>query len=441
MPEAGGGAGSARLSELEARWRVDRSPRVFLQLADELRKVGNHSRALQVLEEGLSHHPESVSGRVALGRAQLDAGDAASAAETLERALARDPAQIVASKLLIETWIRIGDSARARERLDIYRILNERDDQIDEYDRRIAAMERTERLTAVIELAGAAESDEAPATGPETLAGREPLVIASTTPAQTAPLPLLSSLGGNNGAGSAAERQVDPSPFGRIHDPVASGARILDFFRAQAVFAVGAPVPPMPSAAPAIVAAPEISALAEPGTERYSTTGYAAEVEEELLAPLALTSDDSGGPAALDAVEDTLETTAPAGAAELAESLEGAERMPIPPAPLPAPGAPSATLARLYLAQSHLGEAEAEFRRVLEVRPEDDSALEGLREVARRRTSDDTVAGWKAEAAEAISPAPPRAHRTVGLTQRKVETLRDYLERIRRGRARATRVS
>jgi hypothetical protein len=97
-----------------------------------------------------------------------------------------------------------------------------------------------------------------------------------------------------------------------------------------------------------------------------------------------------------------------------------------PPAPVPpeTPAAvvgPSATLGELYLQQGFVDEAEREFRAVLEVRSGDAVATAGLEEIRLRR------AGERPQA-----PAP----RTLpaGLTQRKIETLRGYLERLMRGR-------
>jgi tetratricopeptide (TPR) repeat protein len=572
VPEATGGG---RLSDLESRWRFDRSPRVFLQLADELRKAGSLARAIEVLQEGLTHHPESVSGRVALGRAQLEAGDASAAAETLERVLTRDPAQIVASKLLIETWIRMGDAVRARERLDIYRILQERDSEIDAYEHRIAAMERSQRLPAVYELAGVAVpgAGEEAGRAPEPLtaaAGQEEPLFDLGAARERPPLELLPELEPRpaaTAAASPASRLTSfgaEGPFGQIHEPRASGARILDFFRSEALFVVPAAVvrhaemeptvveqvavePALAESAPAespiaepdnaepntaapfaaaqagaplsvhgAVAAGALEALAStdrealsaadeapepapallepqapaplpggmlaPGMsfEQFSTTGFAAEVEREsLVEPLAAVLGRAGidaealpgivhpenasalrakpvdvsavESAPFDGVSGALE---PSAVAFEAVSIEAVAETPVPatfearaesaapesPAPTAAaPEPPSATLAGLYLEQGHLAEAEAEYRRVLSSQPDNEAALAGLRQVARRRASEDTISGWSAAepAAPAPAPAPPRPHRAVGLTQRKVETLRDYLARIRRGRTRS----
>jgi hypothetical protein len=100
-----------------------------------------------------------------------------------------------------------------------------------------------------------------------------------------------------------------------------------------------------------------------------------------------------------------------------------------PPAPEVEVG-PSSTLGELYLAQGHVDEAAAEFRRVLALRPDDAVARAGLDEIDRRRAPvEETASGWR----EGAAPSAP----TGGLTQRKVATLRRYLDRLRRGRGRA----
>jgi len=87
---------------------------------------------------------------------------------------------------------------------------------------------------------------------------------------------------------------------------------------------------------------------------------------------------------------------------------------------LPATREVSATLGELYLQQGHAGDAAKIFQQVLERSPADEAATEGLRSALRG-----------ADAGAGGAPKPSRALR--------VERLRAYLERIRRGRARVVR--
>ncbi|HVT18609.1 MAG TPA: tetratricopeptide repeat protein [Thermoanaerobaculia bacterium] len=132
-----------RLSQLRARWQTDPSSRIFLQLAEELRHLGRVKEALDVLETGLKEHPGYLSALVAKGRCLLELGEPERAGAVLERVVQQDPTQMVANKLLVRAYIGTGDPERARQRLDLYRLLNDSDPEIEELRRRVAAMDRS----------------------------------------------------------------------------------------------------------------------------------------------------------------------------------------------------------------------------------------------------------------------------------------------------------
>lgn len=134
-----------RLSQLRARWQTDPSSRIFLQLAEELRHLGRVKEALDVLETGLKEHPGYLSALVAKGRCLLELGEPERAGAVLERVVQQDPTQMVANKLLVRAYIGTGDPERARQRLDLYRLLNDSDPEIEELRRRVAAMDRSPR--------------------------------------------------------------------------------------------------------------------------------------------------------------------------------------------------------------------------------------------------------------------------------------------------------
>ena len=77
MPES---FSEQQVAQLEERWRRDPGSRVFLQLAEELRRGGRLARAIEVLRAGLLHHPNYLSAQVALGRCLFERGDHATAA-------------------------------------------------------------------------------------------------------------------------------------------------------------------------------------------------------------------------------------------------------------------------------------------------------------------------------------------------------------------------
>lgn len=130
---------SPRIDELRRRWEADPSSRIYLQLADEYLKQGELAEAARVLRRGLDERPSDLSGQVALGRCLVELGEAEEAAGRLESVLEKDPAHIVANKLLIRAYLASGRAEPARERLEIHRLLDDRDEELDELE---VALER-----------------------------------------------------------------------------------------------------------------------------------------------------------------------------------------------------------------------------------------------------------------------------------------------------------
>ncbi len=126
-----------RLREIRRRWEQSPGSRVFLQLADGLRRQENFSEAIQVLNRGLELNPGDFSARISLGRCHLESGDAESASDVLEGVVQDDPTQMVATKLLVKAWCDQGVGDQAAFRLDQYRILNPSDPEIDSLQERI----------------------------------------------------------------------------------------------------------------------------------------------------------------------------------------------------------------------------------------------------------------------------------------------------------------
>jgi len=121
-----------RLNELRQRWEADPSSRVFLQLAEEYRRLGKVREAIEVLEGGLEQSPNHLSAHVALGRCRLELGENEKAVEILGRVLDRDPTQLVANKLLVQAHLNLGNLRRADLQLDRYSQLNSGDPTIEE---------------------------------------------------------------------------------------------------------------------------------------------------------------------------------------------------------------------------------------------------------------------------------------------------------------------
>ncbi|MEM1202789.1 MAG: tetratricopeptide repeat protein, partial [Acidobacteriota bacterium] len=150
MPEPGE---NPRIDELKAQWEADPGGRVYLQLAEEYRKAGDIAQAIEVLEKSLTHRPRDPRGRVALARCHLDLGQPAEAAELLEGVTRQDPAHTLANKLLLESYLQLEDGDKAAERLNIYRLLNDRDPELDHLEYRLS------RLTGPSEAEGETQTD------------------------------------------------------------------------------------------------------------------------------------------------------------------------------------------------------------------------------------------------------------------------------------------
>ena len=388
------------LAVLAERWGRDKSSRLFLQLAEELRRAGRIGEAIEVLVDGLLYHPDSVAGLVAMGRCRLDQGDEREAVRVLERAVERDPAQLVANKLLCEAWIRLGDAEQARSRLSIYRILNERDAEIAQLVRRIGELERPRSADPRT----AAPSRTTPIFELEPLAERAPIALLDVL----APLP--------------AVETPSWAPFAGIHDRQTAEKRILGHFQAEGIFRVAAPAP-----APAKPMLRPGEATAEPvAVERAEAVHAAAEIApQEPEAPAAAVEPAIAAPLfSLQSIGDEVEREGVEEPRPVTRAAAGETA--------PTERAASATLAALYLQQGHLDEAETEYRAVLAARPDDRFARAGVERIAELRAATPALP-WIGPGSGEGSGAQ-RAPRGGGLTQRKIETLRGWLENLRHAR-------
>jgi len=422
----------ARLMALEERWRSDRSPRVFLQLADELRRSGQTRRAIDVLRDGLEWHPESVSGWVVLGRSLLEEADPAAALEALDQALERDPAQLVASKLSAEAWISLHEPDRADEALARYRLLAAPDAELERLESEIRRLR--------------------PAAGPP----EEPPAVAAHAPFELPPPANVPRIDlGETGFDRRGwvRVEIDRQPFrSLLAAPGAGASRWVERLGQEELFAlssvaVSAPPQVEPELEPPTASEdePTFELIGEPLPERalgespaeveaVAETEGSAELEAEPALGETETGTEAGATEVLAEVSDAPPPVPVFEPTSIGEEVE--RETAVAPAD---PGAPedgsrragSTTLAALYFAQGHLDEAEAEYRAVLALRPADETALTALTRIEAAR-SGFTVSGG--------APDAP-AERPLGLTARKVARLRELYERLRDDRrARSRRV-
>jgi hypothetical protein len=106
-------ADNTRIEELRRRLEREPASRLFAQLAEELRKEGEHAEAIRVARTGLAAQPNYPSARMTLGRALFDSGDYAGARAEFETVLRGAPDNILASRLLAECLEGVGDLGSA----------------------------------------------------------------------------------------------------------------------------------------------------------------------------------------------------------------------------------------------------------------------------------------------------------------------------------------
>ncbi|MEO1088976.1 MAG: tetratricopeptide repeat protein [Acidobacteriota bacterium] len=132
-------------------------------MAEAYRESGKLGDAVRVLETSLNHRPRDPRGRVALARCRFDLQEPQAAADLLEAVIRQDPAHVEANKMLLEAYLRTGEPAKAEERLNIYRLLNDRDPELAHLEYRLEGLRSNAGATGFADPA----SEEPPAGGAE----------------------------------------------------------------------------------------------------------------------------------------------------------------------------------------------------------------------------------------------------------------------------------
>ncbi|MCP3957563.1 MAG: tetratricopeptide repeat protein [bacterium] len=479
------GPDQTRLNDLKQRWRQDPSSRLFLQLADEHRKHGQLPEAIAILEQGLENRPNDLSALVALGRCRLELDQAVEAIEPLEIVVTRDPTHIVANKLLVEAHLQDGDAEKANERLETYKLLNDRDPELDHLEYRLEKLrsetEEQEASTVVgdepfeleedlpAEEASVVEEDIAqePVEEPEAEeavaeeAAPEPDLAAAPEPfaevVEPSPTEAPSPAGGGDPFQLAAEpsspdldslwSRPSAQASAKPEEPFAGligldSGRHWELLAGEGIFAslaseAPAAEPPVAEEIPAVeqpaepaVAEeiPEIEAAAEPAFEEPVFEEPVFEkpaFEEPAFEEPAF--EEPAEEAAAEAVPEPDAADAVAEDAPAPEPVEAAEEPePIEAAEEPEPetSAATATLGELYLKQGHREEAERIFHRVLEQDPGNAAALAGLEKLGGASPRQLTAADLLA--VRSASGKVPE-----GLTAKKVLVLGNYIQHLR----------
>jgi tetratricopeptide (TPR) repeat protein len=121
-----------KIEELRFRVKTDPKSRLFLPLAEELRKLSQFAEAEQVLRTGLTHHPTYLSAWVSLGRVCRDENKHQDAIEALKKALTLDQGNVVAARLLGDAYLGLGEHVEAIKKYKLVRALVPPDEELDE---------------------------------------------------------------------------------------------------------------------------------------------------------------------------------------------------------------------------------------------------------------------------------------------------------------------
>jgi tetratricopeptide (TPR) repeat protein len=145
---------SETIEEMLQRWEEEPTPQLSLQLAEEYRQQGRLEEGTTILEQALRLHPNHVAARVAYGRFLLESGRMEDAAAVLEAVVEEDPTHLVANKLLIGLYLEGDRFKDARDRLDLYKLLNESDPEIEMLEAQLPSSGSTGAPPTAVDAAG-----------------------------------------------------------------------------------------------------------------------------------------------------------------------------------------------------------------------------------------------------------------------------------------------
>jgi tetratricopeptide (TPR) repeat protein len=159
----------SEIEKLERRYAENPQGLTFAPLAEVHRKNGDVARALELLQPGLTLHPDYIPASIVLGRCHLDLGDLPAAETAFGHVLGLDGENVIALKALADISERQSRFDEAERWLrTLLAIDRSNDDARDQLGRVEAARRQTESAAGT-----AASSDVAPAEAPLAAASAE----------------------------------------------------------------------------------------------------------------------------------------------------------------------------------------------------------------------------------------------------------------------------
>jgi tetratricopeptide (TPR) repeat protein len=158
-------ADNPRIDDLRRRVQKDPASIAFAQLAEEYRRAGQHTEAVEVCRAGLAIHPGYLSARVTLGRALMELGDLEAARQELDTVLGGAPENLSAIRGLAEIHHRRGDLTASLAQYQTALSLAPNDPDLEQtvagLARQIEAAARPEPLVVLEPVPQSAERDRA----------------------------------------------------------------------------------------------------------------------------------------------------------------------------------------------------------------------------------------------------------------------------------------
>jgi tetratricopeptide (TPR) repeat protein len=184
---------NAKIEELQFRIKTDPKSRLFLPLAEELRKNARLAEAEQVLRTGLGVHASYLSAWVSLGRVLREQNKNTEAVGALNTALQVDPGNVVAARLLADVYLDLGQKLEAIKKYKLVHALMPSDEELEA---KIEELDQELNPVVLMPLAAPHAEPEAPfaETEPDVQPQRDEPSNAAVfnepeTPAATADLP------------------------------------------------------------------------------------------------------------------------------------------------------------------------------------------------------------------------------------------------------------
>jgi hypothetical protein len=233
-------AENTRIEELRRRLEREPGSRLFAQLAEELRKEGEHGEAIRVARNGLVTQPNYPSARMTLGRALFDSGDYTAARAEFETVLRGAPDNILASRFLAECLEGMGDLGSALLQFRAAQRLAPADKNLETH---IRTLEQT--LSAPTMVRPKEEGDSAVAASVSPPVAVPPLAPAPPAVSVVPPLPPPPPPG--TYAPVSPAFAVPPPPVPPLHAPPLPPPVV-------AAAAIAPPPPPAPARTPAATA-------------------------------------------------------------------------------------------------------------------------------------------------------------------------------------------